>query len=71
MQGKAEGLYLCTRHSRDCRYFDKGIDRDEGRRCNCVRWMAGTAPDGKRFRVTTGTTSWEKARKFLARALQA
>jgi hypothetical protein len=50
-------------------HIKKGRDRVEGRRCNCVEYLGGTAPDGICFRKSTGTTSWEKARKFLARML--
>ena len=69
MRGKSEGLYLWTRHSGDCKYADIAGDRDQSRRCNCVKYLAGSAPDGKTFRESTGTTSWEKARKILARKL--
>jgi len=34
-----------------------------------VKCLAGIAPDGTSFRESTGTTSWEKARKILAREL--
>lgn len=34
-----------------------------------MKYIAGSAPDGKRIRESTGTTSWEKARKILARKL--
>src|SRR5579875_1132157 len=71
MQGKSEGLFLCTRHSPDCKYHSKvEFDRDESRRCRCVKYVRGTAPDGTRIRQSTGTTSWEKARKFLARLIE-
>jgi hypothetical protein len=66
MRGKSEGLYLWTRHSGDCRYYRVPNDRDQSRRCNCVRYIAGTAEDGRRLRESTGTTSWERARKILA-----
>jgi integrase/recombinase XerD len=69
MRGKSEGLYLWTRHSTDCKYASVKGDRDQSRRCNCMRYIAGSAPDGTRFRESTGTTSWEKARKILARKL--
>lgn len=68
MRGQPEGLHLCTRHSPDCKFHARAeIDRDETRRCNCVRDIMGTAPDGTRVRESTGTTSWEKARWLLAR----
>jgi len=69
MRGKSEGLYLWTRHSGDCKYAKIAGDRDQSRRCNCVKYLAGSAPDGTSFRESTGTTSWEKARKILARKL--
>ena len=56
-------------HSDDCKYVNIAVDRDQSRRCNCMRYIAGTAADGTRFRESTGTTSWEKARKILARKL--
>ncbi len=64
MRGRSEGLYLWTRHSGDCKYADIKNDPDQSRRCICVKYLAGTAPDGTNFRQTTGTTSWEKARKL-------
>jgi integrase/recombinase XerD len=66
MRGKSEGLYLWTRHSADCKFHRIGTDRDQSRRCNCVRYIGGTAPDGTQIRESTGTTSWEKARKIVA-----
>ena len=69
MRGRSEGLYLWTRHSDDCKYVNIAVDRDQSRRCTCMRYVAGTAADGTRFRESTGTTSWEKARKILARKL--
>jgi integrase/recombinase XerD len=66
MRGKSEGLYLWTRHSADCKFHRVGTDRDQSRRCNCVRYIGGTAPDGTQIRESTGTTSWEKARKVIA-----
>ena len=70
MQGKSEGLYLFTRHSPDCKYHSEvGYDRDETRRCNCVKYVRGTAADGTRIRQSTGTASWERARKVLARLI--
>ncbi len=72
MRGKAEGLYLYTRHSKDCRYHtNTDVDRDQSRRCSCVKYIRGTALDGARLRQSTGTTSWEKARALLARAMAA
>ena len=53
----------------DCPFFTTGVDRDQSRRCNCMKYIDGTAPDGTRIRESTGTTSWEKARKILARKL--
>ncbi len=71
MQGKSEGLYLVTRHSADCEYHrETEYDRDESRRCNCVRYVMGTGADGARIRKSTGTFSWEKARKVLARQIE-
>ena len=46
MRGKSEGLYLYTRHSRDCKYHPAQFDRNTSRRCNCVRYIGGTAADG-------------------------
>jgi site-specific recombinase XerD len=69
MRGRSEGLFLWTRHSSDCKYARINVDRDQSRRCNCMKYIAGSAPDGKRIRESTGTTSWEKARKILARKL--
>ena len=69
MRGKSEGLYLFTRHSSDCKFHSLKVDRDETRRCNCVRYIRGTAPDGKRIRQSTGTPSWEKARRVLDRTI--
>jgi site-specific recombinase XerD len=69
-KGKAEGLFLFTRHSSDCKYAGSGWDRDQSRRCNCLRYIAGTALDGTKFRESTGTFSWEKARKILARRME-
>jgi site-specific recombinase XerD len=69
MRGRSEGLYLWTRHSSDCKFKALGADRDQSRRCSCVRYIGGTAPDGKQIRQSTGTTSWEKARKILARTM--
>jgi site-specific recombinase XerD len=66
MRGKPEGLYLWTRHSSDCKFASVGVDRDQSRRCNCVRYIGGTATDGAQIRESTGTTSWEKARKVVA-----
>ena len=71
MQGKSEGLFICTRHSPDCKYHSEAeFDRDETRRCNCVKYVRGTAADGARVRESTGTASWEKARKCLARLIE-
>ncbi len=69
MRGRSEGLYLWTRHSSDCKHAGIKGDRDQSRRCNCVRYLAGTAPDGTSFRQSTGTTSWEKARKILTKRI--
>jgi integrase/recombinase XerD len=69
MRGRSEGLYLWTRHSDDCKYVNIAGDRDQSQRCNCMKYIAGSAPDGTRMRESTGTTSWEKARKILARKL--
>jgi hypothetical protein len=64
MRGKSEGLYLWTRHSSDCKYASVSGDRDQSRRCNCIKYIGGTAPDGTRLRESTGTVSWEKAGRF-------
>jgi len=69
MRGRSEGLYLWTRHSDDCKYVNIAGDRDQSRRCNCMKYIAGSAPDGTLMRESTGTTSWDKARKILARKL--
>ena len=67
MSRRPEGLYIFTRHSTDCKYHSEHgeTDRTENRRCNCMKYIAGTAPDGTRMRESTGTTSWERARKAL------
>lgn len=70
MQGKAEGLYLFVRHSSDCRYYPTQCDRNESRHCNCIKYLRGTAADGTRLRKSTGTASWQKARKYLARQIE-
>ena len=46
MKGKAEGLYLYVRHSTDCKYHPSQFDRSESRRCNCVKYIAGTGVFG-------------------------
>ena len=69
VQGKSEGLFLYVRHSTDCRYYPAHCDRNESRRCNCVKYIRGTAADGTRVRQSTGTASWEKARAQLARLI--
>jgi integrase/recombinase XerD len=69
LRGKSEGLYLYTRHSPDCQHCGIGDDRDQSRRCNCVKYIGGRADDGMRLRKSSGTTSWEKARKLLAAAM--
>ncbi len=70
MKGKAEGLYLYVRHSTDCKYHPSQFDRSESRRCNCVKYIAGTGADGVRIRQSAGTASWEKARKVLSRLIE-
>ena len=71
MKGKAEGLYLYVRHSTDCKYHPHSqFDRSESRRCNCVKYIAGTGADGVRIRQSAGTASWEKARKVLSRLIE-
>src|SRR5579863_3779170 len=69
MSRRSQGLYVFTRHSSDCQYFAEHgeTDRTENRRCACMKYIAGTAPDGRRMRESTGTTSWERARKILLR----
>ncbi len=69
MQGKSEGPFLYVRHSGDCKYHPAQFDRDESRHCNCVKYVRGTAADGTRLRQSTGTASWEKARKVLVRLI--
>ncbi len=70
MRGKSEGLYLYTRHSRDCKYHPAQFDHDQSRRCNCVRYIGGTAADGILLRQSTGTSSWQQARKILSRTME-
>ena len=71
MRGKSEGLFIAIRHSSDCQYHGKAeFDRNETRRCNCVKYVMGRAADGARIRQSTGTYSWEKARKVLARLIE-
>jgi integrase/recombinase XerD len=68
MRGKPEGLFICTRHSPDCKHHSETeFDRDETKRCNCVKYILGRAADSTRFRESTGTASWERARKLLVR----
>ena len=69
MPGKSAGFYLCVRHSADCKFRPAQHDRDQSRRCTCVKCVAGTAPDHKRIRESTGTGSWEKATEVMARLL--
>jgi len=69
MRGTSEGLFLWTRHSSDCKYASILVDRNESRRCNCIKYIGGTTPNGVRLRESTCTTSWEKARKILARKI--
>ena len=69
MQGRSEGLCLYVRHSSDCKFHPSQRHRDQSRRCNCVKYIAGTAPDGTRVRQSTGTASWEKAQKVLSRRI--
>jgi hypothetical protein len=59
MSGKSQGLYVFTRHSTDCQYHSKHgeTDRTENRRCNCIKYIAGTAPDGTKIRQSANTTS--------------
>jgi hypothetical protein len=59
MRGQSDGLFLWTRHSSDCQYADIKVDRDQARRCNCVKYISGSTQNGKRIRKSTGTTSWE------------
>src|SRR5690348_15177241 len=68
-RGKSEGLFLYVRHSADCKFHPAQCDRDSSRRCNCVKYIRGTAADGKRIRQSTGTASWERARKLLAKLI--
>jgi len=66
MRGKSEGLFISTRHSPGCKYHSKfEFDRNESRRCNCVKYPLGRAADGTRLRESTGARSWEKARNVL------
>ena len=34
-----------------------------------MKYIRGTAADGKRIRQSTGTASWERARKLLAKLI--
>src|SRR5208283_4864652 len=65
------GLYVFTRHSADCKYHAQHgeTDRTENHRCNCMKYIAGTAPDGAKVRQSANTTSGERARKLLLRIL--
>jgi len=69
MSRRSQGLYVFTRHSSDCQYFAEHgeTDRTENRRCACMKYIAGTAPDGVKIRESANTTSWERARKMLLR----
>ena len=69
MPRKPQGLYVFTRHSADCKFHSEHgeTDRTENRRCDCMKYIAGTAPDGTRVRESANTTSWERARKKLLR----
>src|SRR5271167_1367067 len=71
MPRTARGLYVFTRHSADCKYHSEHgeTDRTANRRCNCMKYIAGTAPDGAKIRESANTTSWERARKLLLRVL--
>src|SRR5271167_3793142 len=71
MPRTSRGLYVFTRHSADCKYHSEHgeTDRTENRRCNCMKYIAGTAPDGAKIRQSANTTSWERARKLLLRLL--
>src|SRR5208283_2054527 len=67
------GLYVFTRHSADCKYHSQHgeADRTENRRCNCRKYIAGTAPDGAKIRETANTTSWERAAQVAAASARA
>ncbi len=69
MSRRSQGLYVFTRHSSDCQYFAEHgeTDRTENRRCNCMKYIAGTAPDGAKIRESANTMSWERARKMQLR----
>src|SRR5208282_5239230 len=69
MPRTSRGLYVFTRHSADCKYHSQHgeTDRTENRRCNCMKYIAGTALDGTKIRESANTTSWDRARKTLLR----
>src|SRR5271167_4970600 len=71
MPRTSRGLYVFTRHSADCKYQSEHgeTDRTANRRCHCMKYIAGTAPDGAKIRESAYTTSWERARKLLLRLL--
>ena len=69
MRGIRRSFYFHS-SSPDCKYHSKfEFERNESRRCNCVKYLLGRAADGTRLRESTGTTSWEKARNILARKI--
>jgi hypothetical protein len=69
MSRSPQGLYVFTRHSADCKYHSNHgeTDRTENLRCACMKYIAGTAPDGTKILESANTTSWERARKILLR----
>lgn len=63
--GKIATALSLHRYSTDCKYHSDRdeTDRTENRRCNCMKYIAGTAPDGTKIRESANTTSRESARK--------
>jgi len=57
MPRTSRGLYVFTRHSADCKCHSEHdkTDRTENRRCNCMKYIAGTAPDGAKIRESANT----------------
>src|SRR5271169_3510501 len=70
MPRTSRGLYVFTRHSADCKYQSEHgeTDRTANRRCHCMKYIAGTAPDGAKIRESANTTSWERAQVVATRA---
>jgi hypothetical protein len=59
-------LNVYTRHSEDCDHRDDM----SWRRCRCLKWLRGVLANGRSFRTSAKTRSWEQAEKY-ARRLEA